>query len=356
MSEVSADVITLYFGRPQNEDGLRKVGYLLNAACRSPDRDRAAGRPDADSPGDRLFRGRPGRDDHDRVDHRAVRPTPRPGAHGGRRRCRMSAKNLTALDEAGLGFIVGSRTTKAPTDLALPLPLARRRLHRRADHRHHHPKNSRIVENDAAKKAEPVWNPQESTPRRGGRCGLASAKTRCARQQDADHPGRTEARRPGEKKAKTTRFVKTSGDKRVLDHPLAVPAGWPGSRDMSPNIPATRMDAAEVIASYHRPVARVEQSFRMSKTDLRARPMFRLPATRSKPTSPSSSPPWPSAARPAQNRTAHSDPQPRTPTTPTAQHIAIARTQQTFPARHHHPPQQDPRRPQPHAPRTNQWS
>ena len=39
------------------------------------------------------------------------------------------------------------------------------------------------------------------------------------------------------------------------------------------NIPATVMPAAEVIASYH-DLWHVEQSFRMSKTDLAARPMF----------------------------------------------------------------------------------
>jgi len=39
------------------------------------------------------------------------------------------------------------------------------------------------------------------------------------------------------------------------------------------NIPATVMPAAEVIAKYH-DLWRVERSFRMSKNDLRARPMF----------------------------------------------------------------------------------
>ncbi len=75
----------------------------------------------------------------------------------------LSAKNLTALDEAGLGFTVGLRTTKAPTDppptsagTATPSPTGRPSTP-------FTPKNSRIVENDAAKKAEPVWNPQEHT-------------------------------------------------------------------------------------------------------------------------------------------------------------------------------------------------
>ena len=39
------------------------------------------------------------------------------------------------------------------------------------------------------------------------------------------------------------------------------------------NIPAALMPAREVIGSYH-DLWQVEQSFRMSKTDLRARPMF----------------------------------------------------------------------------------
>ena len=39
------------------------------------------------------------------------------------------------------------------------------------------------------------------------------------------------------------------------------------------NIPAEVMPAAEVICAYH-DLWHVEQSFRMSKTDLRARPMF----------------------------------------------------------------------------------
>ncbi|BAS07715.1 transposase [Arthrobacter sp. Hiyo4] len=39
------------------------------------------------------------------------------------------------------------------------------------------------------------------------------------------------------------------------------------------NIPANLMAATEIIGSYH-DLWHVEQSFRMSKTDLRARPMF----------------------------------------------------------------------------------
>lgn len=50
----------------------------------------------------------------------------------------LSAANLQSLDQVGLGFIVGSRMTKAPGGPGRPLPLARRCLHRRADHRDPH--------------------------------------------------------------------------------------------------------------------------------------------------------------------------------------------------------------------------
>lgn len=73
----------------------------------------------------------------------------------------LSASNLSALDEAGLGFIVGSRSVKAPIDLA--------------SHFHWNgdvftdgqiidtvtPRHANSTVNDAAHRAEPVWNPDD---------------------------------------------------------------------------------------------------------------------------------------------------------------------------------------------------
>src|SRR4029077_8349514 len=73
----------------------------------------------------------------------------------------LSASNLSALDQAGLGFIVGSRSVKAPIDLA--------------SHFHWNgdvftdgqiidtvtPRHASTKVNDASKRAEPVWNPDE---------------------------------------------------------------------------------------------------------------------------------------------------------------------------------------------------
>ncbi len=78
----------------------------------------------------------------------------------------------------------------------------------------------------------------------------------------------------GEKAARTPRFVKTTNGSRSLDDTaLARARALVGLKGYVTNIPAHVMPAGEVIASYH-DLWQVEQSFRMSKTDLRARPMF----------------------------------------------------------------------------------
>ena len=78
----------------------------------------------------------------------------------------------------------------------------------------------------------------------------------------------------GEKAARTPRFVKTTGGDRVLDATSLERAyRLVGLKGYVSNIPIEVMPAGEVIASYHA-LWQVEASFRMSKTDLRARPMF----------------------------------------------------------------------------------
>jgi transposase len=78
----------------------------------------------------------------------------------------------------------------------------------------------------------------------------------------------------GEKTTKSPRFVKTTNGTKSLDtKALARARRLVGLKGYVTNIPATMMSAPEVIASYH-DLWKVEQSFRMSKTDLRARPIF----------------------------------------------------------------------------------
>src|SRR5699024_6309492 len=70
------------------------------------------------------------------------------------------------------------------------------------------------------------------------------------------------------------RFVKNEGKTKKLETAsIARGRSLIGLRGYFTNLPAAVMDPAEVIGKYHE-LWHVEQSFRMSKTDLRARPMF----------------------------------------------------------------------------------
>ena len=191
----------------------------------------------------------------------------------------LSAANLKALDEAHVRFIVGSRVTRAPADLE--------------SHFHWHgdaftdgqvidtitPKTGRakggkVGENDTARRAEPVWDPTQHT--QSWRAVWAYSAKRAARDRKTLALQEARAREvvDGERAARTPRFVKTSNGARSLDEKaLARAQSLAGLKGYVTNIPAAVMPAAEVIGSYH-DLWRVEQSFRMSKTDLRARPMF----------------------------------------------------------------------------------
>ena len=186
----------------------------------------------------------------------------------------LSATNLRELDEANLRFIVGSRVTKAPLDLA--------------SHFRWHgdafadgqvidtltPRTGRRNENDPAHRAEPVWD-RDLHPGSWRAVWAYSAK-RAARDNKTLtlQENRARAVIAGEKAARTPRFVKTSGDGHRLDETaLARARRLVGLKGYVTNIPAPVMPAGEVIGSYH-DLWHVEQSFRMSKTDLRARPMF----------------------------------------------------------------------------------
>ncbi len=187
----------------------------------------------------------------------------------------LSATNLQSLDEANLRFIVGSRVTKAPADLA--------------SHFRWHgdaftdgqiidtltPRTARArKENDPQVKGEPVWDPQ--THERSWRAIWAYSAKRAARDGRTltAQENRAKAVIAGEKAARNPRFVKTTDGKNSLDEAsLARARRLAGLKGYVSNIPASVMPAREVIASYH-DLWHVEASFRMSKTDLRARPMF----------------------------------------------------------------------------------
>jgi transposase len=186
----------------------------------------------------------------------------------------LSAGNLRELDEAGLRFIVGSRVTKAPRDLE--------------SHFRWHgdaftdgqvidtltPRTGHKVENNPKMKAEPVWD-REQHPG-SWRAVWAYSKKRAVRDNRTLTLQEDRAKQvvAGEKTARTPRFVKTRNGAAELDEAsLARARRLVGLKGYVTNIPADLMPAGEVIGSYH-DLWHVEQSFRMSKTDLRARPIF----------------------------------------------------------------------------------
>jgi hypothetical protein len=186
----------------------------------------------------------------------------------------LSGKNLTALDGEHLRFIVGSKTTKAPLDLTSHF-----RWHGDAF------TDGQVIDtitarsaahdqNDPAVRAEPVWDP--ATHDASWRAVWAYSAKRAARDSRTltAQENRARAVIAGEKPARTPRFVKTEDGTTVLDEAsLARARKLVGLKGYVTNIPAELMPAAEVISSYH-DLWHVEASFRMSKTDLRARPMF----------------------------------------------------------------------------------
>lgn len=186
----------------------------------------------------------------------------------------LSWTNLKALDGAGFSFIVGSRTTKAPGDLA--------------SHFHWHgesftdgriidtvtPRRGTTVVNNSKLKAEPVWTAVEHPKAWRAIWQYKAARARRDQKTLDAQEARAKAVVAGDKQAKITRFVTVAGDQRTLDEAsLARARGLVGLKGYVTNIDAAQMPASEVIGKYHE-LWHVERSFRMSKTDLRARPIF----------------------------------------------------------------------------------
>ncbi len=274
VSLVLYDVTTLYF-EAEHEDGLRKVGYSkerrvdpqilvgllvdrqgfpLEIGCFEGNK----AEKHTILPVISQFRARHGTENFAVVADAGM----------------LSAANLAALDAAGCSFIVGSRLTKAPIDLE--------------SHFRWHgdyftdgqvidtltPKTGPNHGNDPALLAEPVWDPGVHPT--SWRAVWAYSRSRAVRDTKTLTAQANRAREviTGGKPARTPRFVKTARGRFVLDEAaLARAQRLVGLKGYVTNIPATVMPATEVISSYH-DLWHVEQSFRMSKTDLAARPMF----------------------------------------------------------------------------------
>jgi transposase len=186
----------------------------------------------------------------------------------------LSATNLKALDELGVSFIVGSRTTKAPGDLEIHFQwhgdaFTDGQIIDTVTARHG---NTRV--NNTALRAEPVWSPDTHPGARRAIWAYSAKRARREHKTLAAQEARARAIIAREKKVKSARFVTVRGDDRRFDDTaLARAQSLVGLKGYVTNMPVEVMPAAEVITKYH-DLWHVEKSFRMSKTDLDARPMF----------------------------------------------------------------------------------
>jgi len=189
----------------------------------------------------------------------------------------LSATNLKELDAAGLRFIVGSRSSKAPGDLASHF---RWRGDAFTDGQVIDTITARVATakalrvNDPSKRAEPVWDPDVHEQSWRAVWAYSAKRARRDRKTLTAQENKAKAVVAGEKAARTPRFVKTTNGATALDEAALTRARrLVGLKGYVTNMPAAVMPAGEVIASYHS-LWQVEASFRMSKTDLRARPIF----------------------------------------------------------------------------------
>ena len=186
----------------------------------------------------------------------------------------LSAANLTALDDARLRFIVGARQVRAPGDLEAHFHWAGDAFTDGQVIDTITPRRGSQSERDKSRKAEPVWDPH--THPGSWRAIWVYSKRRAARDNQTltAQANRARAVIAGEKRPKGTRFVTVHQGDQVLDEAsIARARSLVGLKGYVTNIPSRLMGAGEVVSSYHE-LWHVEQSFRMSKHDLRARPVF----------------------------------------------------------------------------------
>jgi hypothetical protein len=169
----------------------------------------------------------------------------------------LSASNLNALEDAGFSFIVGSRITKAPYDLA--------------DHFARH--GNYFTDGQVLESVRDMGTGKAARPRR---VVYQWKFTRESRDNKAINAMVTKAEKvaDGTRPLRRDRFVKITGGDKGVDWALVERARQlAGLKGYVTNLPAATMDGAAVIAAYH-DLWHVEQSFRMTKSDLRARPVF----------------------------------------------------------------------------------
>lgn len=169
----------------------------------------------------------------------------------------LSAKNLNALEAAGFPFIVGSRLTKAPYDLA-------EHFVRHGDY---------FADGQILESARVMGRGKDARERR---VVYQWSFKRHQRDNQTINAQITKAERiaQGTAPLKKARFLKVAGESKELNQATIDRARkLAGLKGYVTNLPTAKMSGAKVISSYH-DLWRVEASFRITKSDLRARPVF----------------------------------------------------------------------------------
>ena len=169
----------------------------------------------------------------------------------------LSAANLLALEEAGFRFIVGSKTSKAPYDLA--------------DHFERH--GNAFSDGQTIETTRTMGTGKDARDRR---VVYQYSFKRYQHDNQAINAmiERAEAVAAGTRPLKKDRFVKITDADTGVDWDLVERARYlAGLKGYVTNIDADAMDGEQVVTAYH-DLYQVERSFRMAKSDLAARPIF----------------------------------------------------------------------------------
>jgi transposase len=169
----------------------------------------------------------------------------------------LSAANLNELEDAGFSFIVGSRLTKAPYDLA-------EHFQRKGDYF----TDGQILESErvmgtrkAARSRRIVYQWSFKRQKRDDRTINAQI-------------AKAEKVATGAAPLKKTRFLKVTDATKALDETtIARARQLAGLKGYVTNLSIQQLSGASVITAYH-DLWQVEASFRMLKSDLKARPVF----------------------------------------------------------------------------------
>ena len=169
----------------------------------------------------------------------------------------LSAANLNAIEDAGFSFIVGSRLVKAPYDLA--------------DHFERH--GNYFTDGQVLESVRTMGTGKAARARR------VVYQWKFTRQKHDDRTinlmiAKAEKIAAGTTPMRKARFLKVTGATKELDQTVIDRARQlAGLKGYVTNLHAEQMAGQKIIDAYH-DLWQVERSFRMVKSDLRARPVF----------------------------------------------------------------------------------